>query len=214
MWMDKSGWDFWENAFLIYIFRRGAVDWDTAASSRSTGSRLLTFDKRISSKSSSWELWARYGLPTASSALPKRLPTASKPVESTFSRQKPSNPDEWFILCFVRSLSEVSPVCRNEMHGWFDGILLKAGLLLGGTACSTLLVQYGLVCFVFRRVREHHSVLRSSPLEETCVRQVVLDKWFPLNSAKTCLPHAGFRSAGNSATTRRPSGPGRSWLLV
>ena len=36
------------------------------------------------------------------------------------------------------------------------------------------------VC-VFRRVKEHHHVLHSSPLFRTpCVRQVVLDKWFPM----------------------------------
>ena len=33
---------------------------------------------------------------------------------------------------------------------------------------------------VFRRVKDHQTLLHySPPLKKTCVRQVVLDKWFP-----------------------------------
>ena len=37
------------------------------------------------------------------------------------------------------------------------------------------------VSCVLRRVEDHHTLLHCSPrLKKTCVRQVVLDKWFPL----------------------------------
>ena len=36
----------------------GTVDWDTAASNCSTGSCLSNFNRRISSKSSNWKIWA------------------------------------------------------------------------------------------------------------------------------------------------------------
>ena len=40
------------------------------------------------------------------------------------------------------------------------------------------------VLCVFRRVKDHHILLHDSPLlKKTCVRQVVLDEWFPLKSA-------------------------------
>ena len=48
----------------------GTADWDTVASSCSTGNRLSNFNKRISSKSSTWDIWARWGFPTVSSTLP------------------------------------------------------------------------------------------------------------------------------------------------
>ena len=36
------------------------------------------------------------------------------------------------------------------------------------------------VSCVFRRVKDRHDLLHCSPLlKKTCVRQVVLDKWFP-----------------------------------
>ena len=38
---------------------------------------------------------------------------------------------------------------------------------------------------MFRRIKDHHSLPRYSPLlKKTCVRQVVLDKWFPLILAR------------------------------
>ena len=46
---------------------RGTADWDTAASNRSTGNCLSKFNKRTGSKSSNWEIWARWGFPTVSS---------------------------------------------------------------------------------------------------------------------------------------------------
>ena len=37
------------------------------------------------------------------------------------------------------------------------------------------------VLWLFRRVKDRHNSLRYSPLlKKSCVRQVVLDKWFPL----------------------------------
>ena len=40
------------------------------------------------------------------------------------------------------------------------------------------------VSCVFHRVKNHHGLLHDSPLlKNTCVRQVVLDKWFPLMAA-------------------------------
>ena len=39
----------------------GTVDWDSAASNCSTGSCLHNFNKKISSKNSNWEIWARWG---------------------------------------------------------------------------------------------------------------------------------------------------------
>ena len=39
---------------------------------------------------------------------------------------------------------------------------------------------YDDLVFPGRRVKDHHDSLRSSPLsKKSCVRQVVLDKWFP-----------------------------------
>ena len=39
------------------------------------------------------------------------------------------------------------------------------------------------VLCVFRRVKDHHNLLQySPPSKKTCVRQVALDKWFPLSS--------------------------------
>ena len=55
---------------------------------------------------------------------------------------------------------------------------------LGGTTCLTLLVQCGLVCVLraFRRVKDRRNLLHySRRLKKTCVRQVALDKWCPLN---------------------------------
>ena len=38
------------------------------------------------------------------------------------------------------------------------------------------------VLCVFRRVKDRHNLLHDLPLlKEPCVRQVVLDKWFPLS---------------------------------
>ena len=54
------------------------------------------------------------------------------------------------------------------------------------------------VLCMFRRVKDHHSSLHSSPrLKKACARQVVLDKWFPLknfvlSASMTC--HVAGRS--------------------
>ena len=54
---------------------------------------------------------------------------------------------------------------------------------LGGTTCLTLLVYTAsfVLCAVYS-VKDHHNLQMCSPLlKKTCVRQVVLDKWFPPN---------------------------------
>ena len=64
--------------------------------------------------------------------------------------------------------------------------------------------------FLLGRVKEHHNVLRSSPrLKKACVRQVVLDRWFPLDpSSEEAWPpstEAGRtcpRGAASSAPAR------------
>ena len=44
------------------------------------------------------------------------------------------------------------------------------------------------VSCVFRRVKDHRNLPKYSPLlKRACVGQVVLDKWFPLNSAATLV---------------------------
>ena len=59
---------------------------------------------------------------------------------------------------------------------------------------ATLSNAASFVLCVFRRVKDHHNLLHSSPLwEKTCVRQVVLDKWFPLTA-----------QAGTSAFSETP----------
>ena len=48
---------------------------------------------------------------------------------------------------------------------------------------TCLLIRPRLFC-VFRRVKDHRNLLHCSPcLKKTCVRQVVLDKRFPLKTA-------------------------------
>ena len=43
------------------------------------------------------------------------------------------------------------------------------------------------VLCVFRRAKDHRNLLHYSPcLKNTCVRQVALDKWFPLSAAGSC----------------------------
>ena len=38
---------------------------------------------------------------------------------------------------------------------------------------------------LLRRVKDHHNLLHDSPcLKTTCVRQVVLDNWFPLKHVR------------------------------
>ena len=46
---------------------------------------------------------------------------------------------------------------------------------------ATCLIRRHLFC-VFRSAKDHHNLLHDSQLfKKTCVRQVVLDRWFPLN---------------------------------
>ena len=71
---------------------------------------------------------------------------------------------------------------------------------------AALLVYYGLICVcVFRRVKDHHNLLEYSPLlKNTCVRRVVLDKWFPLSIGRT------FDHAHRPYRYRRPRKTGAS----
>ena len=58
-------------------------------------------------------------------------------------------------------------------------------LAFGGTTCLALLVQFGLICFygITCLIRQTLFFLHGSQLlKNTRVRQVVLDKWFPLIS--------------------------------
>ena len=61
-----------------------------------------------------------------------------------------------------------------------------AAALLGA---ASLIQRYfsntaSFVLCVFLRVKDHHNLQSYSPLlKKTCVRQVELDKWFPLNMA-------------------------------
>ena len=66
---------FFSDTGIITKRGEGTVDWDTVASNCSTGNCLSNFNRRISSKSSNWEIWARWGLPTISSPLPKTWAT-------------------------------------------------------------------------------------------------------------------------------------------
>ena len=53
---------------------------------------------------------------------------------------------------------------------------------------ATCLIQASFVLRALRRVKDHHTVLHDSPLlKKTCVRQTVLDKWFPLKGPE-CGP--------------------------
>ena len=56
---------------------------------------------------------------------------------------------------------------------------------------------------VFRRVKDHHHLLHDSPLlKNTCLRQVVIDKWFPLTYARCFLrnPQAPSPASGLMST--------------
>ena len=71
-------------------------------------------------------------------------------------------------------------VLRTVLHCAARGSVLH----LGGTTCLTLYLSTtaSFVLGVFRRVKDHHNSLQySSLLKNICVRQVVLDKWLPLN---------------------------------
>ena len=59
----------------------GTVDWDTVGSNCSIENRLSNFKKRISSKRSNWQIWARWGLPTVSSPILKPISQDPKPEE-------------------------------------------------------------------------------------------------------------------------------------
>ena len=80
-------------------------------------------------------------------------------------------------------------------HSWRDRALAPAPsagrLSLGGTTCLTRYFSNtaSFVSCEFRRVKDHHSLLHdSSLLKNTCVRRVVLGKWFPLLSARRSSP--------------------------
>ena len=54
--------------------------------------------------------------------------------------------------------------------------------------------------FVFRRVKDHHNLSSYSLcLKKSCVRQVVLDKWFPLRCWLKCC-----NAASEAESAERP----------
>ena len=70
--------------------------------------------------------------------------------------------------------------------------LYWVALLVYCYLCNTASFGLCAVC----RFKDHHMLLHYSPrLKNTCVRQVVLDKWFPL----------GYAQSANSESATRPS---------
>ena len=99
------------------------------------------------------------------------------------------------VCCFL----EACNACvRMRVCVWY--VCIQS---LGGTTCLTLLVYYGLICFM--RVSscqgspEFATVFTIS--EETRVRQVVLDEWFPPNNCRS-MHRSMSRSGGEGG---RPS---------
>ena len=89
------------------------------------------------------------------------------------------------------SRARSEPRANQEQHDCTDGEPpLVPG---GGDVCSdgwhylsnaTWSNAASFVICVFPRFKDHHNLLHYSPrLKKTCVRQVLLDKWFPLSSA-------------------------------
>ena len=66
----------------------------------------------------------------------------------------------------IKIMLESTPLKSTMLVGRLGVALERAGLVLGGTTCLTLLVKCGLVCFqfVFRRVKDHQTSLDCSPL--------------------------------------------------
>ena len=59
----------------------------------------------------------------------------------------------------------------------------------------------------FRRFKDHRALLHYSPLlKKTCVRQVVLDKWFPLILAHASVDPRRRRAGGGEGDTFREDG--------
>ena len=89
-----------------------------------------------------------------------------------------------------------------------DALGVLGLLWVGGATCLRLLVSYGLTCFMrcLLCVKDHHTLQTCSPrLKKTCVRQVSLDKRFPLNS---CSPITG------SLRWRRPRVFGYIYIYI
>ena len=71
----------------------GTVDRDAVASNCPTGNCLSSFNKRVSSNNSNWQIWTRWGFPTVACPLPSRRKTApssnvSAPSGSRQSRSR------------------------------------------------------------------------------------------------------------------------------
>ena len=79
-------------------------------------------------------------------------------------------------IIMISSSSSSIRVVRGALLPWdttVSWVALFVQRYLSNTASFVLCV--------FRRVKEHHNLLHDSTrLKKTCVRQVVLDKWFPL----------------------------------
>ena len=68
---------------------------------------------------------------------------------------------------------------------------------MGGATCLTLSNAASLASCLFRRVKDRHNLLHDSPrLKNNCVRQVVLDKWFPLEEGQELLAVVGGEGGG------------------
>ena len=74
---------------------------------------------------------------------------------------------------------------------------------------ATCLIQASFVVSVFCRVKEHHNVPHSSArFKNTCVGQVVSDKWFPLREPALLLSRdAPHRTAQSNPVQARPKAP-------
>ena len=68
---------------------------------------------------------------------------------------------------------------------------------------ATCLIQASFVLCVCFRVKGHRNLLHDSPvLKKTCVRQVVLDKWFPLDGSMCAKWGASFLQTSRMARSR------------
>ena len=82
--------------------------------------------------------------------------------------------------------------------------ILRTETMRADYPAAPWLVASFVLC-MFRRVEDHHNLLHESPLwEKACVRQVALDKWFPLimANARAAIPRTKNLDLGGSDTSR------------
>ena len=82
----------------------GTVDWDTVGSNCSIEKCLSNLNKRISSKSSNWQISARWGFPTVSSPLPKYT-SDSPPKSGRASCDPVPCAPAWVVTCVHQYIS-------------------------------------------------------------------------------------------------------------